>query len=170
VARARVYGEVTTVGARQLVRAIGLRDGDRFVDFGSGVGKLVLYVALAVPGVLARGFEIDGRRHDGAQAALARAVDAGWIADGACAFEHADARHADLAGATVLFANSTCFPASLLEALARRIARLPPPVTFATMQTLEGRAARWFENAGTARCATSWDSRTMVNLYRLPPR
>jgi hypothetical protein len=167
--RARTYGELTAVGIRQLARATGLGPGDRFVDLGSGLGKVVLHLAMAVPGIEARGIEIYGARHAAAEAALTRVQALGRLAPGSqCRFEHADLRHAGLEGASVLFANSTCFPAPLLHLLARRIAALAPPVTFATLQKLAGRAAAPFEALGEHPCACSWHRANTVFVYRLP--
>jgi Histone methylation protein DOT1 len=165
-AKALVYGELTAVGIRQLIRAAGLGNGDRFVDLGSGVGKIVLQVALEVPDVTCLGLEIDAQRHEHASAALRRAEEKGWLAPGRCMLRHEDARSADLQGATVLFANSTCFEPALLSALGRRVADLPRPVTFATLRELPPRTARLFEPVGDSPCHTSWSKHVTVHVYR----
>jgi hypothetical protein len=164
--KALVYGELTVVGIRQLIRAAGIGAGDRFVDLGSGVGKIVLGVALEVPGVTCVGLEIDAERHERASAVLRRAEEKGWLTPGCCTLRHEDARLGDLEGATVLFANSTCFPPALLNRLARRVAALPRPVTFATFRALPPRVARLFDPVAASPCHTSWSKHVTLHVYR----
>lgn len=165
-ARARVYGELTPAGTRQLIRATRLGPGDVFVDLGSGVGKVVLQVALAVPGVRCIGIEIDGARHASACEALRRAEACGLLEPGRCVLHHGDIRQADLGNATVLFAHSTCFPAKMLGALARRIAAPGRPVTLVTTSLLSGRAAKLLAFAATRACQLSWDKHHRMHVYR----
>ena len=154
------------VGIRQLIRAAGIGAGDRFVDLGSGVGKIVLGVALEVPDVTCLGLEIDAERHKRASAVLRRAEEKGWLASGRCTLRHEDARLGNLEGATVLFANSTCFPPALLNRLARRVGALPRPVTFATLRALPPGVARLFDLVAASPCHTSWSKHVTVYVYR----
>jgi len=164
--RARVYGELTPVGTRQLIAATRLSAGDVFVDLGSGVGKVVLQVALAVPGVRCIGIEIDGDRHASACEALRRAEACGALEPGRCVLLHGDIRRADLGSATVLFAHATCFPAAMLGSVARRIAAQDRKVTLVTTSKLSARAARLLAFAGSRACQLSWDKRHRIHLYR----
>jgi precorrin-6B methylase 2 len=164
-----VYGELTTIGVRQLIRATGLAAGDRFFDLGSGTGRVVLQVAASVPGVRCVGIEVSGSRHEAACAMFTQAVAKRLVARRQCVFLHQDLREADLGRATVLFANSTCFPAGLLRHLAATIADLRPGIVFASLQELPARAARRFESLGEHPCATSWDRAHSVHIYRTTP-
>ena len=164
--RAFVYGELTAVGVAQLIRAAGIGPGDRFVDLGSGVGKIVLQVALAVDGAMAMGFEIDGDRHAYAATALARAEAEGLLAPGRCTFLHADLLTADLSAGTVFFANSICFPPILLNAMARRIAALPGRRVFATLSGLPPRLSAAFAMHEQRTCQTSWSPGVRLHVYR----
>lgn len=166
-AKARVYGELTAIGVRQLIAAAGIVPGARFVDLGSGVGKVVLHVALSVEGVTCVGIEIAGNRHRSACVALQQAEERGMIAAGRCVFRHQDLLDADLRGATVLFANSTCFPQKLLNRVARRVADLPGPLTFVTLHRLSPRLAARFHAVTTHDCHTSWSSHVAMHVYRL---
>jgi hypothetical protein len=67
----------------------------------------------------------------------------------------------------VLFANSTCFPLPLLARLADRVASLQPPLTFVSLQALPKRQAQAFEGPVIRRCATSWDAKNEMHVYRL---
>jgi len=165
-ARARVYGERTPVGTRQLIAATRLGAGDVFVDLGSGVGKVVLQVALAIPGVRCIGIEIDGARHASACEALRRAEACGALEPGRCVLLHGDMRRADLGTATVLFAHATCFPAAMLGSVARRIAAQDRTVTLVTTGKLSGRAARLLAFTGSRACQLSWDRHHRIHLYR----
>jgi hypothetical protein len=75
---------------------------------------------------------------------------------------------AKLPGATVLFANSTCFPLPLLARLAVRVASLKPPLTFVSLQALPKRQARAFEGPVIRRCVTSWDPKNEMHVYWRP--
>jgi hypothetical protein len=165
-ARARVYGELTSAGVRQLIRATGLSADDVFVDLGSGVGKVVLQVALAVPGVRCIGIEIDGARHASACEALRRAEACGVLEPGRCVFWHGDIRQADFPPATVFFAHSTCFPAAMLGAVARRIAAQDQAATLVTTRRLTGRAGTLLAFVATRACKLSWDRHHRMHLYR----
>lgn len=167
-ARSHTYGELTSVGTRQLIAATGLCATDLFVDLGAGVGKVALGVALRVPGIRCIGIEISGARHAGACQALHRAEALGWLEPGRCTFRHADALNADLSGATILFANSTCFPEKLLGSIARKVAALDGPLTFVTLQRLPAGPDRMFEHVATRVCQTSWTKRCDMHLYRRP--
>lgn len=167
-ARSHTYGELTPAGTRQLIAATRLGEGDVFVDLGSGVGKVVLQIALTVPGVRCIGIEINGARHAQACEALRRAEACGALPPGCCVLLHGDIRRADLASATVLFAHSTCFPAKMMGSLVRRIVARDQAVTLATTNALSGRAAKLLVFAGTRACQTSWDRRHRVHLYRYP--
>lgn len=65
------YGEITYSGMEALYPALNLAPGDTFYDLGSGVGKLVLYVALRGEVARAVGLEVGERRHALAEAAAA---------------------------------------------------------------------------------------------------
>lgn len=164
--KALVYGELTAVGIRQLIAATGLAAGDRFVDLGSGTGRIPLHVALAVPGTTCLGIEIDRQRHRIACAVRDRAELEGLLAPGRCSFRNADLRTTDFAGGTVYFANSTCFPKRLLGHLVGCLAAMPGPLVFATFTELSIRAARGFDREDTTHCQTSWSNHVRLRVYR----
>ena len=165
--RAHVYGELTPAGVAQLVRATQMTDSDSFVDLGSGVGKVVLQVAMLVPGIRCLGIELDSERHEGARRALRAAVREGLVPKGACTLKHDSILDAKYGRATVLLANSTCFPSALLAQVSVRVAAMRRPVTFVTFQELPRRWAQPFEEPVIRRCATSWDPKNEMCIYRL---
>jgi hypothetical protein len=165
-ARLHTYGELTPTGVSQLIAATGLSAADRFVDLGSGVGKVVVQVAMQVPGARCTGIELDSERHAGARRLLKAALAEGFVAKRQVTLRHASMLEAKLDGATVLFANSTCFPAPLLAQLAERVASLGGPLMFVSLQPLARKQARLFAPPRTRRCATSWDRANEMHIYR----
>jgi hypothetical protein len=166
--KALVYGEITAAGTRRVVAATGLGDGDVFVDLGSGIGKVALQVALTVPGVRCIGVEIDSLRHEKACKALQRALARGLLAAGQCVFQHRDIRDTDLSEATVVLANSTCFPPPLVRLIARHVAGQAHPVTLVATEALHPRTAAPLRHLASIHCPTSWNAAHQVHLYRRP--
>jgi len=166
-APSHTYGELTPTGVSQLIATTRLSAGDRFVDLGSGTGKVVVQVAMQVPGVRCTGIELDSERHKGARKLLRAALAEGLVARRQVTLRHDSILTAELTGATVLFANSTCFPAPLLAKLAERVAALGGPLIFVSLQALGRKQARLFDTAKTRRCATSWDPANEMHIYRL---
>jgi len=68
------YGEITYEGMQALYPAMGLGKGDTFYDLGSGIGKLVLYVAMRGEVEKSMGLEVGDRRHRLAETAAASLV------------------------------------------------------------------------------------------------
>jgi hypothetical protein len=161
------YGELTPTGVSQLIATTKLSAGDRFFDLGSGTGKVVVQVAMQVPGVRCTGIELDSERHKQAARLLRAALAEGYVARRQVTLRHASMLDARLDGATVLFANSTCFPAPLLARLAERVAALGPPLTFVSLQALGRKQACLFDTARTRSCATSWDRANEMHVYRM---
>jgi SAM-dependent methyltransferase len=164
--KALVYGELTAIGIRQLISATGLAAYDRFVDLGSGNGRIPLHVALMVPETLCLGIEIDRDRHRRASAARDRAEAMGLLLPGRCEFRNKDLRKTDFGGGTVYFANSTCFPDRFLGFLARRVAAMPGRPIFATFRKLPPRIERLFDLHAEASCQTTWSSAVSLTVYR----
>ena len=144
------YGEITTLGTRQLFGAMGLLDGNpnttpvcHFVDLGSGAGKLVGQAVLELSDKTiqrATGIELSPSRHQAALSAKRSLLE--WV-------EHAqrsenisidaneietkmeliegDLFDVDLSTATHIYVASLCFPDTLMlqleEMLLQRIAR-----------------------------------------------
>lgn len=164
-----VYGEITPAGVTQLIDAVRLSAADTFIDLGSGVGKVVLQAAMMVPGARCTGVEIDGERHTNATLALLLAELLELVGTGQCGLRHDSILSTDLTGATVLFANSTCFSELLLYRLACRIVRLDRPVTFASFRALKPNRPRRLRLVNTQSCETSWRSEVDLYVYRFEP-
>jgi hypothetical protein len=134
------YGEITTVGTRQLLHAMDLfnsrNDGDiHFFDLGSGVGKLVTQTAMEVEEktrtVKATGVELSPTRHETAIQRQKRLqqLQRESLGDNAISFKlltlattsveliQEDLLQIDLSTATHVYVASLCFPPSLMQQL-----------------------------------------------------
>ena len=147
------YGEITTLGTRQLFGAMGLLDGNpntspvcHFVDLGSGAGKLVGQAVLELSDKTiqrATGIELSSSRHQAALSAKRSLLE--WV-ENAKKSENTstlsidaneietkmeliegDLFDVDLSTATHIYVASLCFPDTLMlqleEMLLQRIAR-----------------------------------------------
>ncbi len=160
-----IYGELTPRGVEQLLRVVPLSADDVFVDLGSGLGKVVLQVAMAARPALAMGIEIERSRHETAQRARDRAVRLGLLERSSCVFRNEDLLATDLDGVTVLFANAVCFSGRLMRGLFRRVLTLGRPITFVSLHA-EPRPPRRLRLVETHRCETSWSARENLFVYR----
>ena len=166
-ARASTYGELTARGIAALIAQTGLGTGDCFVDLGSGSGRVVLSVAMLVPSITAIGIEIDAKRFAIAESIRQKAEFANHIAPNRIRYHLADLKDADLAGGTVYYVCSTCFPPRLLNHLARAVAAQPGARVFASMHPLPPRVAACFADHQAVSCPATWASYTDIHLYRV---
>ena len=146
--RPSAYGEVTRRGARQLFRAMGLRDREGmmppvvFADLGSGAGRLVAQAWLELPRVeQAIGVELAPSRHRAAVRAWGSVVAAGEAEPTfvrQCAphaarpmpeFRLASMLETNLTGVTHCYVASLCMADTLLDALWDRIRSSAPSVS-----------------------------------------
>ena len=167
-----IYGEFTQQELDNYFAALQpyLPAQGHFIDLGSGLGKVVLSAALALPGMRCMGVELLGFRHEMAQARLAAVLAAGMAEDAAAAGEVAgrvrllrqDMFEADVSDATLVFIYSTCF-APLMERLAGKLARELPPGALVTTTTVPLRHAAFELLQQFAAPGVAW---TTVFLYR----
>lgn len=134
------YGEIRAAGVARVLAAAGAGPGDVVVDFGSGVGRMVLQAALQFNASAAVGVELAPERHAsacGALRLLAAAIEP--LSDGVGAgarrrvtFVRGDITTAAVGAAapTVAFLNSLCFRPGLMVAMEARLLRdLPEGAT-----------------------------------------
>jgi hypothetical protein len=167
-----IYGEFTRQELDNYFAALAplLPAQGHFIDLGSGLGKVVMTAALALPGMRCTGVELLGYRHAMARARLAGVLAAGMAHDAAAADSFGarvrllqqDMFDADVSDATLVFMYSTCF-APLMERLGDKLARELPRGALVTTTTVPlphpaFELVRRFEPA-----ALAW---TTVFLYR----
>jgi Histone methylation protein DOT1 len=134
------YGEVTTIGARQLFYHMGLTavtrddddDGMVFMDMGSGVGKLVIQAYMELPRLdHAIGIELAPIRHQYALSAWQElelsAVEVRnsrkdiLVREARLELLEGDIFEADVSEVTHLYIASLCFSDSMMERLAAKL-------------------------------------------------
>jgi hypothetical protein len=130
-----IYGEFTQQELDNYFQAVApwLPSEGRFIDLGSGLGKVVMSAALALPGRHCSGVELLGYRHQMAQMRLAAVLAAGAAENpaGAAAFAgrvrlvQQDMFEADVSDAALVYLYSTCF-APLMDRLGEKLARELP--------------------------------------------
>lgn len=141
-----VYGEFSPQELDNYFAALApwLPDGGRaaghFIDLGSGLGKVVMTAALALPGMRCSGVELLGYRHEMAQARLASLLAAGEQHDASgiaarISLRQQDMFETDVSDATVVYLYSTCF-APLMERLSEKLARELPPGALVSTTTV----------------------------------
>jgi hypothetical protein len=139
-----IYGEFTQQELDRYFETLApwLPAHGHFIDLGSGLGKVVMTAALALPGMRCTGVELLEYRHRMAQARLAGMLDAARTQDAAMADE-IDARvrllqqdmfEADVSDASLVFIYSTCF-APLMDRLGEKLARELPQGALVTTTT-----------------------------------
>ncbi|MYN02634.1 histone methylation protein DOT1-like protein [Pseudoduganella sp. DS3] len=141
-----IYGEFTPLELDHYFTAVAPWLPERgqgpghFIDLGSGLGKVVLTAALALPGMRCSGVELLGYRHEMAQARLQAMLAAGDPQEaGAIAarvqLRQQDMFEADVSDASLVYLYSTCF-APLMERLAEKLARELAPGALVSTTTV----------------------------------
>lgn len=167
---ASAYGELGVEATSRALRWLRLGPADELVDLGSGAGNVVIQAALESDVGLARGVELSRFRHRLARRRWSRVLRE---ADPARAralrhrvrFEWGDLRAAALEQSTVVYAGSTCFPDSLLDALAELAHAAPRVRLLLSTRRLPTRWSPLFPERGRLRVETSWDPRAWLYAY-----
>jgi hypothetical protein len=165
---AETYGEIMPTATARLLDYLGLGRRDVLYDLGCGIGKLVVHAAVSLPLRGSVGIEMSATRSRLAHAAAARAADRGLVRAQACAIRCQDFMRAKLDDATVVYTCSTAFPGALMIRLARKLARLPRPIRFVTLQDLDPHPA--FELVDVLQLDMTWRRRAKVHVYTVTPR
>jgi len=169
-AGASAYGELSAEATSRALRWLRLGPADELVDLGSGAGNVVIQAALESEVGLARGVELSRFRHRLARRRWSRVLRE---ADPPRAralrhrvrFEWGDLRAATLERSTVIYAGSTCFPDSLLDALAELAHASPRVRLLLSTRALPARSSSLFSERGRLRVETSWDPRAWLYAY-----
>ena len=140
-----IYGEFSQQELDNYFAAVAplLPPQGHFIDLGSGLGKVVLSAALALPDMRCTGVELLGYRHAMAQARLAAMLAAGAAEDPRAADSvgsrvrllQQDLFAADVGDATLVYIYSTCF-APLMGRLAEKLAGEMRPGALVTTVTV----------------------------------
>ncbi|MGW8390384.1 histone methylation protein DOT1-like protein [Pseudoduganella sp. HUAS MS19] len=139
-----IYGEFTQQELDNYFEAVmpWLPLRGHFIDLGSGLGKVVLSAAIALPGMRCTGVELLGYRNEMAQLRLEQMLAAGAAEEPAVAASvadrvrllHQDMFAADVSDASMVYIYSTCF-APMMDRLAEKLARELPEGALVTTVT-----------------------------------
>lgn len=161
------YGEIMPTAGVRLIDTLELGEDDVFVDFGSGVGRLLLTAALRSPVRRVVGVELLRDRHVAATRAVDGAVARGWVESSRVELRNEDILETSLAEATVFYTCSTAFPDELTLALAARVAGLKRATLFVTTQEVEEGPRMRLRR--TLRLDMSWSRSSRVHIYDAGP-
>lgn len=172
-ARSLVAGEINFASFAALLADIGVaRNGERFLDLGSGVGRAVVAFALLLPGCSAAGVEIRPALHEVAASISTTRLPA--EVRQRVSFHCGDMFACSWNEASVLLVNSTGFDDSLMErvmdklqgvALGTRVVSLSQPLPCPGNAVSLAAAPSGFVHLLRARYRMSWGNAT-VFAYR----
>ena len=141
------YGEVTPLGSRQVLQAMGLWNTSTAVlyDLGSGTGKFVVQAFLEHAAIKVVGIELSQSRHemavqawDSVLAAIQNHSSMNSHKESTVEFRHQDLLDADFSDATHIYTCSLCFPAAVVTRLSQRILAIG-----ASLQTVAALSDLW---------------------------
>ena len=134
-----LYGEITFGALDKLIAYLDLNEKDVFFDLGSGVGKVVLQVAMTSPVKKAIGVELSKSRFHEAVGVLDEATKEKHVARRKCEFRNENILETDLSKATVIYSCSTAFPMVFMKKLAKKLSEAKKPLRIVTTQELPER-------------------------------
>ena len=163
--KAAGYGELLAMGLNALARAVHLCQSDRFVDVGSGSGKLVFQAASMHNVASATGIELSPTRHAMAESALKRLVEADAEAASRVHLIRGDAVSDHqalkaLQSASVVFANNLLFGELLNARLAELLSASDSLRAVVILKPFAGGLGGFQPDRSPLPCQVSW----------LPPR
>ncbi len=160
-----VYGELVPSATDRLARELQLGPDDTFYDLGSGLGKVVLQLAMSLPLRGCFGVELARRRHRIAARMLERVRADGLLRTTNCGFRCADLMATRLDDATVVYTCSTAFSPDFLSGLTLRLSQLR--VGLRWVSTRKVAPNPWFEHESATLLDMTWQRQSQVNVYRL---
>lgn len=159
------YGEIMPAATDRLIEHLRLRKDDVFYDLGSGVGKVVMQMALRAPIRRVVGLELVRSRHRIARRVLDHVRATGLLRARECELRCADFMRAPLGDATVVYTCSTAFSTPFMNELCARLARHTTGLRWVSTQDLDDNP--WFQLEDVLRLDMSWRRRSKVHVYRL---
>lgn len=163
-----MYGEIMPAAVDKLIGHLDLDTRDVFFDLGSGVGKVVLQVAMTAPVRKCVGVELARSRNQQAVKVLRRARAERLLRARACVFRNADLLESDVSDATVVYCCSTAFSLRFMRALTRKLSGLAPGLRLLTTQPLF--TFHGFREVDRLLLDMSWKRRSPLYVYRLEKR
>lgn len=163
---AETYGEILVPSVTKLLSQLALTEEDIFIDFGSGIGKIVAQVFLQTQIKAAYGIEIVPEFHQQA-IKISETIQQDFpqlFNDRKLQFINEDFLQASLPLATFAIINATCFSQKLLCDLGVLINHMPKMHTVFTLRPIATLQRLVFKKTLQVEC--SWDS-VLCYLYGL---
>ena len=153
------YGEILYAGVDKLLANLPLSNEDIFIDFGSGLGKIVIQVFLKSSIKAAYGIEILPALHEQAEKIaekLHHDLPEFYAKNRKLEFISGSFLELPFMEATVALINSTCFTQALLNDLGKRIDSSPSIHTVISTRPIRTLERLPFKKSISVEC--SWDS------------
>lgn len=164
---ASTYGELTPLGVQRLLKCLQFKENDVFYDLGSGVGKVVLQVAMAVSIQKCVGVELVASRCRSSKAVLRTARAQGLVKAKSVGFRWESFLDSNISDATVVYMCSTCYSTNLMRRIVRKIKGIKTrPVTVITLRKFD-RNHRGFQFIRNVRLDASWSRNVEAAIYKL---
>jgi SAM-dependent methyltransferase len=158
-----IYGEINHQALNKLIDYLALTENDVFYDLGSGVGKVVLHVAMCSPVKKAVGVELSLARFHDARNALTRALDFMPELKKRVDFVHDDLQNVDLKKASVIYSCSTAFSQKFMNLLVKNLAIYKHNFRLLSLQELPEQ--KHFKLINTIPLDMSWMRHCPVHIY-----
>lgn len=159
------YGEITVTSLARLLEYLDLGPDDVFYDLGSGIGKVVLQVAMTCDIRRVVGIEMAHSRHSAAVDILTRARAAALLNVRDCRLEHGNFLDRPLADATVIYTCSTAFSETFMRKLCDKLSGLRPGLLLVSSRALL--TAGRFVQRDRLLLDMSWKRRSPLYIYEL---
>lgn len=167
--RASVYGELTTLGVKRLIKHLNLTSTDVFYDLGAGVGKVVMQIGMSVPLKKCVGIEMVHSRWLESNRILKTVKDEKLIQAAQMSFRNANFLESNIADATVIYACSTCFSTHLMQLMASKIKDVKRTARVVTLREFD-RKHRGFQFLKTVKLDATWSPGIEAYVYQVTPK
>ncbi len=166
-----VYGEMIPEGMNIILDGLNLSEEDTFIDLGSGVGKVVIQVALSRPALKVKGIELSKERFSSSISAkdfikkfMLHEEKKLW--EDKVEFIHGDILKEQMRDVTCAFMCSTCFSDNVIDQCAYRLLESPKLRLIATLSRFSDECEEKFDIVKHVMIPTSWSNSSKVFFYK----
>lgn len=159
-----IYGEITQKSVEMLYEYLSINKDDVLYDLGSGVGKVVLQVAIKTPIKKAIGIEISKERYDGSLQALSNAKNFFNSIDKKVKFINDSLLNIDLKNASIIYTCSTAFSQGFMKEMTNYLGLYKHPFRLVSLQELPDN--KLFKLEEVLKLDMSWIKKTSVHVYQ----
>jgi precorrin-6B methylase 2 len=161
-----VYGEITYVGVKELIKHMGLTNKDIFYDLGSGTGSMVFQIGLETAVKKSNGIELSKTRHSHALSTynkISRDYSDYDISN--VYLKKGDILNKKYNDATVVFTDSVMFSEHFMTELSTKLSNIPKLRMILSCKLFDN-IPNGFEYVKTINVNCTWmKEKTSVNIY-----